>query len=184
MKIYLIILIFTQMLFISCFKNEKNNEIENQSNQNIASQKKMTTNANEIIIKTINGNIKITLFQDELPNTTNRINELISIGFYNGLKFFKVIPNYLIQFGDPSETGFGGSGKKLLNETIEKTVTQGTLCLVRPNGNNSGDSQLIISLTRMKNSQDLYLPIGKVTEGFDILKKIKVSDKIIYIKNK
>ena len=67
-------------------------------------------------IKTVHGNIKIQFYPKKAPNTVNRMIKLIQDGFYDGLTFHKVVPNFAIQTGDPTDTGMGGSGTMLKAE--------------------------------------------------------------------
>ena len=71
-----------------------------------------------ITIETAHGNIEIELYPDSAPKTVARITELVKAGFYNGLSFHRVVPNFVVQGGDPNGNGTGGSGKKLEAESL------------------------------------------------------------------
>lgn len=131
------------------------------------------------IIKTIYGNITFELFPEKAPNTINRLTQLINSGFYDGIKFHRVIPNYIIQTGDPTNTGLGGSGIKIKNESNNIPHTKGTMAMSKRPSDSIADSQFFISLKKLENLDGKYTVFGRVVSGSDILFKIKKGDRII-----
>lgn len=142
--------------------------------------KMQTANAR---IKTTSGDIVFTFFPDVAPKTTARIQELIKQGFYNGLTFHRVVPGFVIQGGDPTGTGGGGSGQKLPAE-FSKTIKheRGSLAMARTSDPNSADSQFYIAMGPFPHLDGQYTIFGKVTEGLDIVEKVKQGDKMIEVK--
>ena len=129
-------------------------------------------------IETEYGNIDIEFFPDDAPNTVKRIKELVGQGFYNGLTFHRVVPGFVVQGGDPSGNGSGGSGQHLKAEFNSRIHEEGTLAMARTSDPDSADSQFYISLGRHPHLDKNYTVFGKVTSGMDAVKKIKVGDKM------
>lgn len=131
------------------------------------------------VLTTVHGDIVIRFYPREAPESVTRILDLISMGFYNGLKFHRVIPNFIIQTGDPTGTGSGGSGKKLPGEFNNIPHIKGTVALARGRDPNSSDSQIYIALTSLSHLDGKNTVIGQVVSGLDILNKITKEDEII-----
>jgi cyclophilin family peptidyl-prolyl cis-trans isomerase len=132
-------------------------------------------------IKTVHGDIIFKFYSKEAPNTSKRIQELITNGFYNGLTFHRVIQNFVVQGGDPKGNGTGGSGKNIAAEfNIHKHIP-GTVAMARSRSVNSADSQFYISLGTHPHLDNKYTVFGQVTLGLDIAKKIQVGDKMISV---
>ena len=90
------------------------------------------------------GRVVIKLEPEIAPQTVARIKELTRQGFYDGVKFHRVIPGFMAQTGDPTGTGMGGSGKKLKAEFNKKRHTRGVVSMARAQDINSADSQFFI----------------------------------------
>lgn len=141
------------------------------------------------------GNVSIRLFTKEAPNTTSRIMELARQGFYNGLKFHRVIKTprpYLVQFGAPGsrdksiddpELQTQGTGKSVAyEESGQKNDAEGIVGLsAQPGDRNSGDCQFHILLAPAKFLDGNYTVFGKVVAGMDVVKKIEKGDKVISV---
>ncbi|MFI5391177.1 MAG: peptidylprolyl isomerase, partial [Bacteriovoracales bacterium] len=125
------------------------------------------------------GEIEIKFYPKEAPLSVTRILDLISMGFYNGVIFHRVIPNFIIQTGDPTGTGDGGSGIKLNAEFNNVPHIKGTVALARGKELDSGDSQFYISLTSLPHLDGKNTVIGQVVSGLDLLNKINMGDEII-----
>lgn len=132
-------------------------------------------------IKTAHGDIVFKLLPNVAPITVTRIQELVKVGFYNGLIFHRVIPGFVIQGGDPSGTGSGGSGKKLKAEFSDLVHEKGSVAMARAQDINSADSQFYISLGKHPHLDGKYTIFGKVTEGMDVLDKVKQGDKMLSV---
>jgi len=136
---------------------------------------------NKARIKTIHGDILIQFFPNSAPNTVKRISQLIDEGFYNGLIFHRVVPDFVVQGGDPTGTGTSGSGKKLMAEFNELKHLEGSVAMARSADPNSADSQFYICLGEFPHLDRQYTIFGKVIEGMDIVKKIKQNDKMLKV---
>jgi cyclophilin family peptidyl-prolyl cis-trans isomerase len=130
---------------------------------------------------TSRGLIKFKLYANDAPETVKRFVELVNQGFYNGLAFHKITPNFAIQGGDPQGTGQGGSGKRLKAEFNSRQHQEGTVGLARsPSDPDSGDSQFYIMLSRQPHLDRTYTVFGQVIEGMDIVRQIQKDDRIVY----
>ncbi|NBU22086.1 peptidylprolyl isomerase [bacterium] len=132
-------------------------------------------------MKTNQGTIKFKFYTQDAPKTVARIVELIQQGFYNGLTFHRVVPGFVIQGGDPSGNGTGGSGQRLQAEFNNRQHIEGTVAMARAEDPNSADSQFYISLGTHPHLDHNYTVFAQVIEGMDVAKQIKVGDKILSI---
>lgn len=132
------------------------------------------------ILETAKGTIKFELKETEAPITTKNFIDLAQKGFYNGLIFHRVEPGFVIQGGDPKGNGTGGSGKNIPLE-IAPTLThkKGAVGMARSQEPNSASSQFYICIEDSKFLDKNYAVFGQVTEGQDVVSKIKKGDKII-----
>jgi cyclophilin family peptidyl-prolyl cis-trans isomerase len=132
------------------------------------------------VIKTEKGDITVVLYEDLTPVTAGNFIELALKGFYDGLTFHRVEPNFVIQGGCPEGTGTGGSGKNIVLEINPKARhdAEGTLAMARSANPNSASSQFYITLAPTPFLDDNYAVFGKVTSGMDVVKQIRVGDKM------
>ena len=132
-------------------------------------------------IHTAKGVMKVELFEKDAPNTVANFIKLIESGFYNGLNFHRVIPDFVIQGGCPNGTGTGGPGYKIDCELTGENQyhDRGVLSMAHA-GKNTGGSQFFIchSRTNTAHLDRKNTCFGKVVEGLDIIDKIKMGDKI------
>jgi len=123
-----------------------------------------------ILLETNMGNIKIKLY-DDMPITTNNFEKLTKQGFYNGVIFHRIIPNFMVQGGDPTGTGMGGPGYTIEDEFKGHKNNRATISMANA-GPNTGGSQFFINLVN-NNFLDTKHPVfGEVIEGMDIVDKI------------
>jgi len=120
------------------------------------------------------GNVKIKLRSDLAPNHVERITELASEGFYDGVVFHRVIPNFMAQTGDPTGTGTGGSDKPNLNhEFSDENHVRGTASMARSADPNSANSQFFICFGDCSWLNGQYTVWGEVEEGMELVDQIK-----------
>lgn len=139
------------------------------------------------IIETDKGIIKAELYTDKAPITTKNFIELANSGFYNGLNFHRVEHGFVVQGGDPKGDGTGGSGKTIpLEINPDLKHVKGALAMARTHDPNSATSQFYITLDEVPFLDGNYAVFGKVAEGFNVVEKIKVGDKMkkVYISDK
>lgn len=124
------------------------------------------------------GVIKWRFYTNDAPNTVKRITQLISEGFYNGIIFHRVVPNFVVQAGDPKGIGSGGSGVKLKAEFNSHKHVKGILSMARTSDPDSADSQFFIMIGTAPHLDNQYTVFGKVVEGYENVEKIQQGDKI------
>ena len=133
------------------------------------------------VLETAKGNIKFELKESEAPITTKNFIDLAEKGFYNGLKFHRVIRRFMIQGGCPQGTGTGGPGYTIKDEFHPKLRhTKGAVSMANA-GPNSGGSQFFITEDPQPHLDGKHSVFGQVTEGQDIVEKITQGDKILKV---
>ena len=130
------------------------------------------------VIETGKGTIKFELYEDLAPVTTANFIELAGRNFYDGLKFHRVEPGFVIQGGCPLGNGMGGSDKKIQLEVSPnlKHGDAGAVAMARSSDPNSASSQFYITLGPAAFLDNNYAVFGRVTEGMDVVNKIRVGD--------
>lgn len=132
-------------------------------------------------MKTVHGDITFRFYTKAAPRTSARVMQLIQNHFYDGLIIHRAIPNFIIQTGDPTGTGSGGSGTKLKAEFNELQHIKGTMGMARGIDNDSADSQFYISLTTLSHLDGKNTVFAQVVDGLDVLPKLSKGDRIITI---
>ena len=135
--------------------------------------------ANKIaIFNTNKGNFKVELFADKAPLTVGNFIKLVDKGFFNGLIFHRVIPNFMIQGGCPHGTGRGGPGYNIRDEFHPdlKHDSKGILSMANA-GPNTGGSQFFITVAPTPWLDKHHTIFGKVIEGLDIVETISKVEK-------
>ena len=132
-----------------------------------------------VVIEMENGDvIKIELDPSAAPITVANFTELVKEGFYDGLIFHRVIRGFMIQGGDPTGTGYGGSEKTIKGEFSQNGVqnnishVEGVISMARAQDPDSASSQFFITVADAKFLDSAYAGFGHVTEGMEIAKKI------------
>jgi cyclophilin family peptidyl-prolyl cis-trans isomerase len=129
-----------------------------------------------VTIKTDKGTIVADLDPQLAPNTVNNFVSLARKGFYDGLKFHRVVPGFVIQGGDPDGNGTGGPGYKFGDEPVQGDYTAGALAMANAGPNTNG-SQFFICLEDLTGRLDKnYNLFGHVTEGMDVVAAITKGD--------
>ncbi|WP_303674064.1 peptidylprolyl isomerase [Vampirovibrio chlorellavorus] len=135
------------------------------------------------ILETEKGNIVFELFPDEAPLTVQNFAKLVQEGFYNrfNMKFHRVVPGFVIQTGDPTGTGAGGSKERVPLEAKNKLShnAKGMVAMARGADPNSATSQFYITLAPQTTLDGKYAIFGKVIAGMDVLDKIE-KDNMLY----
>ena len=136
-------------------------------------------------IVTDKGTMKVEFYENDAPNTVENFIKLSKSGYYDGLTFHRVIPNFVIQGGCPDGTGAGGPGYQIDCELNgdNQYHDRGVLSMAHA-GRNTGGSQFFICHSR-ENTQHLdrnHTCFGKVVEGVEVVDDIRQGDKIQQIK--
>jgi peptidylprolyl isomerase len=124
-------------------------------------------------IKTNFDEIEVQLFPQDAPLAVNNFVFLARQGFYDGVKFHRVVKGFVIQSGDPTGTGAGGPGYKFADEEVTRDYVAGMLAMAN-SGPNTNGSQFFITLADLSGSLPKnYTIFGQVTGGFDVVQKIE-----------
>src|SRR5437899_1710696 len=145
-----------------------------------AKEKPMTDYKDKVAeLHTTAGEIDIRFFPDVAPNHVKNFIDLAQQGFYNGTKFHRVIPGFMIQGGDPntkssdaSSWGTGGSGKNIAAEFHSISHKRGIVSMARASDPNSASSQFFIVVKDSPFLDRQYTVFGQVTKGMDVADKI------------
>ena len=119
------------------------------------------------------GRVTIQLLPEKAPGHVARIKELVREGFYDGLKFHRVIDGFMAQTGCPHGTGTGGSGKNIKAEFNKEPHVRGTASMARAQHPDSADSQFFICFDDANFLDGQYTVWGKVTSGMEHIDAIK-----------
>ena len=132
------------------------------------------------IMETDKGTITLELFDKEAPGTVQNFVDLSQNGFYDGLNFHRVIPNFMIQGGCPQGTGIGGPGYTIKCEINENKHVAGSLSMAH-RGPDTGGSQFFICHSPQPHLDGVHTVFG-LTEDMDIVNAIRQGDKILSVK--
>ena len=113
------------------------------------------------------GSIEIELFADDAPKTVENFTKLASDGFYDGLIFHRVIPDFMVQGGCPQGTGTGGPGYQFEDEFNDHPIVRGTLAMANAGPNTNGSQFFIVTAGATPWLDGKHTAFGQVTEGMD-----------------
>ena len=130
-------------------------------------------------MKTEKGDICIEFFDEDAPNTVKNFENLIQDGFYDGLNFHRVIPNFVIQGGCPNGTGTGGPGYHIPCEINTQKHLAGSLSMAHA-GKDTGGSQFFICHSPQSHLDGVHTVFGK-TSDMDVVNSIEPGDTIISV---
>jgi cyclophilin family peptidyl-prolyl cis-trans isomerase len=126
----------------------------------------------QAIIQTNHGPINVELFPDDAPKTVANFVKLVNDGFYEGVVFHRVIPDFMIQGGDPTGTGSGGPGYSFEDEFNDHKVERGALAMANAGPNTNGSQFFIVTTDAAPWLDGKHTVFGRVTEGMDVVDKI------------
>lgn len=139
-----------------------------------------------IVLETVKGVIEIETFPEDAPKTVARIVELVKRNFYNGHRFHRVVPNGLVQIGDPTSRdmskeslwGRAGSGKPLGIAELSKRRkhVRGAVSMAHIGDPKLADSQFFIVLSTQPKWDGQYTVFGRVTKGMDVVARLEKAD--------
>ncbi len=131
-------------------------------------------------IETEKGNLVLELFASDVPLTVNNFVFLSREGFYDNTTFYRVIPDFMVQSGDPSGTQTGGPGYSFADEFTERTHVAGALSMANT-GPDTNSSHFFITYSPQHHLDGKHSVFGQLIEGMDVLEKIEQGDTIIRI---
>ena len=128
-------------------------------------------------LHTSEGSIEIELFPAAAPKTVENFTKLAGDGYYDGLIFHRVIPDFMIQGGCPDGTGTGGPGYKFEDEFNDHKVVKGALAMANAGPNTNGSQFFIVTAEATPWLDGKYTVFGQVTAGQDVVDRIQSVDR-------
>ncbi len=130
----------------------------------------------EATLHTNHGAIRIELFPEDAPKTVENFEDLARKGFYDGTVFHRVIPDFMIQGGDPRGDGTGGPGYTFEDEPNDHRIVRGALAMANAGPNTNGSQFFIVTADECSWLDGKHTVFGRVTDGMDVVDAIsKVS---------
>ena len=123
-------------------------------------------------METNHGAIELELYPDDAPKTVDNFVKLARDGFYDGLIFHRVIPDFMIQGGDPTGTGRGGPGYQFEDEFNQNKVDRGALAMANAGPNTNGSQFFIVTADACPWLDGKHTVFGRVTSGMEVADKI------------
>lgn len=136
------------------------------------------------VLETERGTLTFRMFPEVAPRTVARISELADSGFFDGLVFHRVVADFVVQSGDPTGTGEGGTGRTIPAEFSQLHYIRGSVGMARSEDVNSNDSQFFICITDQPHLDGKYTLFGQVILGEEVLDRIRQGDKILRMRTK
>jgi peptidylprolyl isomerase len=125
-----------------------------------------------VLLQTTMGDVKIELLDKTMPVTAANFRKLVAQGFYDGTIFHRVIPNFMIQGGDPEGTGMGGPGYTIRDELpADNRNARGTISMANA-GPNTGGSQFFINVVDNRRLDPKHPVFGRVVGGMEVVDAI------------
>jgi cyclophilin family peptidyl-prolyl cis-trans isomerase len=129
------------------------------------------------VLHTSEGAIELELYPDDAPKTVENFVKLSQDGFYDGVIFHRVIPDFMIQGGDPTGTGTGGPGYEFEDEFNEHRVARGALAMANAGPNTNGSQFFIVTAGATPWLDGKHTVFGRVTTGMDVVDRISEVDR-------
>jgi cyclophilin family peptidyl-prolyl cis-trans isomerase len=129
-----------------------------------------------VTITTARGKIAICLQPELAPTTVNNFVTLARNHYFDGLVFHRVVPNFVIQGGDPTGTGAGGPGYQFKDEPVRQHYVEGAMAMANSGPNTNGSQFFIDNADDTTNLQPLYNLFGKVMSGQDVVNAVQQGD--------
>jgi cyclophilin family peptidyl-prolyl cis-trans isomerase len=123
----------------------------------------------EATLHTNQGAISFELYDDDAPKTVDNFVSLARKGFYDGVIFHRVIPDFMIQGGDPTGTGSGGPGYTFEDELNSRPVARGALAMANAGPNTNGSQFFIVTADACPWLDGKHTVFGRVTDGMDVV---------------
>ena len=127
-------------------------------------------------LHTNHGAIAVELFDDDAPKTVENFRKLAGDGFYDGVVFHRVIPDFMIQGGDPTGTGTGGPGYTFDDEINEHQVVRGALAMANAGPNTNGSQFFVVTAEATPWLDGKHTVFGRVTDGMDVVDAISATE--------
>ena len=128
-------------------------------------------------IQTNHGTIELELFDEDAPATVDNVVKLARDGFYDGVVFHRVIPDFMIQGGDPTGTGSGGPGYTFDDEANDRKVVRGVLAMANAGPNTNGSQFFIVTADACPWLDGQHTVFGRVTAGMEVVDEISTLER-------
>ncbi len=184
LNLILITVLMSSLTLMGCGNSKSSNEeVDVPTSKSESSDANPSQESKHLPVATITidgyGAIEAELYPEIAPNTVNNFIDLANKGFYNNLKFHRIIKDFMIQGGDPKGDGTGGPGYSIEGEFTSNGFanslkhTKGVLSMARSQDPNSAGSQFFIMSADSSKLDGEYAAFGKVISGLDIVDKIQ-----------
>ena len=120
-------------------------------------------------LHTNHGPIEVELFDEDAPKTVENFHKLAGDGFYDGVVFHRVIPDFMIQGGDPTGTGMGGPGYTFEDEFNDHKVERGALAMANAGPNTNGSQFFVVTAEATPWLDGKHTVFGRVSNGMDVV---------------
>jgi cyclophilin family peptidyl-prolyl cis-trans isomerase len=128
-------------------------------------------------LHTSEGSIELELYPDDAPKTVENFRKLSRDGFYDGVIFHRVIPDFMIQGGDPTGTGTGGPGYEFEDEFNDHRVERGALSMANAGPDTNGSQFFIVTAEATPWLDGKHTVFGRVTSGMDVVDRISQAER-------
>jgi cyclophilin family peptidyl-prolyl cis-trans isomerase len=129
------------------------------------------------LLNTTEGTVELELFDEDAPKTVANFQKLVGEGFYDGISFHRVIPDFMIQGGCPRGDGTGGPGYSFEDEFNKHPVERGTLAMANSGPNTNGSQFFIVTADACPWLDGKHTVFGRVVEGQDVVERISLVDR-------
>ena len=136
-----------------------------------------------LVIETEHGDVAVTLFAAEAPITVDALLQLADRHYFDGGSWHRVVPNFVVQGGDPRGDGWGGPGFSLRDENSRRRYGRGTVGMAL-SGPDTGGSQFFITHSAQPHLDGTYVVVGQVNQGMDVVDRITLGDRIRTIRRR
>jgi Peptidyl-prolyl cis-trans isomerase (rotamase) - cyclophilin family len=173
-----VILVSVALLSVSCAGEGPESKAEKAKPKTYLAPPSMTIDSSKQYIATIEtekGNLVLELFASDVPVTVNNFVFLAREGFYDGTTFHRVMPDFMVQGGDPTGTGTGTPGYRFADEFTKHTRVAGALSMANSGADTNG-CQFFITYTPQPHLDGIHSVFGQLIEGMDVLKKLTPRD--------
>ncbi|HEY1066607.1 MAG TPA: peptidylprolyl isomerase [Pirellulales bacterium] len=171
--------VFAGVLAVSSIQAQDGADAEiSQEEQAVRAAEAKADDLPRVKLSTSKGDMVLELYENEAPNTVANFISLVDKGFYDGVKFHRVLEDFMAQGGDPTGTGAGGPGYKIACECYAENARKhfpATLSMAHA-GRDTGGSQFFITFTKTSFLDGKHTVFGRVIEGQDVLAKIQRID--------
>ena len=139
-----------------------------------------------LVIETVKGMIEIQTYPADAPKTVEHILALVKRNFYNGQRIHRLVPGFVVQWGDPQTRdmtkrdrwGTGGSGRTIGVSEVKRRHVTGSVAAAHPGDPKAADSQIYIAFAPAPKLDKDFTVFGQVTSGMDVVRKLAVNDVI------